>query len=92
MAQLAARIAELTGSLGAWLGGVEVAGLVSLAFDVDRAGRVRAVRTLSDTTRSPDERGRRRLVSKIRTGIASWRFGAQRGISRVTLPLVFVAE
>ena len=89
---LEARIAELTGALGTWLAGVQLAGLLSLAFDVDRAGRVRAVRVLSDTTRSPDERGRRRLVSKIRTSIATWRFSAQRGGSRVTLPLVFVAE
>ena len=91
VAALAARIDELTGSLGAWLDGVPIAGLLSVAFDIDRAGRVRGVRTLSDTTRGPDERGRRRIVTKIRASIASWRFSAQRGPSRVTLPLVFVA-
>jgi hypothetical protein len=90
-AKLAARIDDLTGSLGDWLDGLPVAGLVSLAIDVDRAGRVRAVRTLSDTTRCPDERGRKRLVSKIRTALSGWSFGAQRGPSRITLPLVFVA-
>jgi len=88
---LAARIAELTDQLGAWLGGLPVAGLVSLAFDVDRRGHVRAARLLSDTTRVPhaDERRRKALVRRIREAIAGWRFGSQRGPSRVTLPLVF---
>jgi hypothetical protein len=88
---LAARIAELTDQLGGWLGALPVAGLVSFAFDVDRRGAVSAVRLLSDTTRVPsaDERARRALVRRIRATVAGWRFGAQRGPSRVTLPLVF---
>jgi hypothetical protein len=88
---LAARIAELTDQLGGWLGALPVAGLVSFAFDVDRRGAASAVRLLSDTTRVPsaDERARRALVRRIRAAIAGWRFGAQRGPSRVTLPLVF---
>jgi hypothetical protein len=90
-AALAARIAELTGALAGWLDGLPVAGLLSIAFGVDRAGRVRDVATLTDTTRAPraEEHARRRLVAKIRSAVASWRFGAQRGASRVTLPLVF---
>jgi len=88
---LGARIGELTERLGGWLGALPVAGLVSLAFEVDRRGAARAVRLLSDTTRVPsaDERARRALVRRIRAAIAGWRFGAQRGASRVTLPLVF---
>ena len=88
---LASRIAELTDQLAGWLDGLTIAGLVSIAFDVDRAGRVRAPRILSDTTRVPraDERARARLVRRIRDAIAAWRFAAQRGGSRVTLPLVF---
>lgn len=88
---LTARIAELTHQLGAWLDGLPIAGLVSFAFDVDRAGRVGDPRVLSDTTRVPsaDERGRRALVRKIRGAIAGWRFAGQRATSRVTLPLVF---
>ncbi|MBC7976089.1 MAG: hypothetical protein H7138_14040, partial [Myxococcales bacterium] len=45
----------------------------------------------SDTTRVPlaAEPERKRLVRRIRAAIAGWRFGAQRGRSRVTLPLVF---
>ena len=94
VSDLAARIDDLTAALGGWLGALPIAGLLSLAIEVDRAGRIRGVRTLSDTTRVPraDEASRRALVSKIRTSIASWRFRAQRGASRVTLPLVFVAE
>jgi hypothetical protein len=88
---LAGRIAELTGEIGGWLDGLPVAGLLSLAFEVDRAGRVRAPRVLSDTTRVPraDERARARLVRRIRDAVAAWRFAAQRAPSRVTLPLVF---
>jgi len=88
---LAARIAELTDQLGGWLGGLPVAGLVSLAFDVDRRGHVAAPRVLSDTTRVPraDEPARRALVRRIRDAIAAWQFGRQRATSRVTLPLVF---
>ena len=94
VSDLAARIDDLTSALGGWLGALAIAGLLSLAIEVDRAGRVRAVRTLSDTTRVPrtDEAARRQLVSKIRIRIATWRFRAQRGASRVTLPLVFVTE
>jgi hypothetical protein len=88
---LAARIAELTEQLAGWLDGLPVAGLLSLAFDVDRRGRVRAPRVLSDTTRVPrgDERERARLVRRIRDAVAGWRFPAQRAGSHVTLPLVF---
>jgi hypothetical protein len=68
-----------------------VAGLVSFAFDVDRSGRVRDVRVLSDTTRVPraEEKGRRRVIAQIRKDLAAWRFPSQRGPSRVTLPFVF---
>jgi hypothetical protein len=88
---LAARIAELTERLGGWLDGLPVAGLVSVTFAVDRGGRVRQPRVLSDTTRVPraDEPRRTALVRRIRAAIAEWQFGAQRANSRVTLPLVF---
>jgi hypothetical protein len=91
---LAARTAELVGQLGGWLDGLPVAGLVSVAFDVDRRGAAQAVRLLSDTTRVPraGEAARRRLVRRIRAAIAGWRFGPQRGASRVTLPLLFTRE
>jgi hypothetical protein len=89
---LAARIAELTDQLGGWLGALPVAGTLSLAFDVGRRGDVAPpVRVLTDTTRvsGAEERARRALVRRIRAAIAGWRFGAQRGPSRVTLPLIF---
>jgi hypothetical protein len=88
---LTARTNELTDQLGAMLGALPIAGLVSFAFGVDRRGGVRAVQVLSDTTRVPksDERARKAVVRQIRDAIAGWRFGAQRGASRVTLPLVF---
>ena len=88
---LAARIDELTEQLGGWIGELPVAGLISLAFEVDRAGGVRAPRVLSDTTRVPrnDEAHRRTLVRKICAAIAAWQFARQRAPSRVTLPLVF---
>lgn len=88
---LAARIAELTDQLAVWLGGLPIAGLVSVSFDVDRRGRVTGTRLLSDTTRVPraEERTRKAVVRRIREAIAGWRFGPQRATSRVTLPLVF---
>ena len=88
---LVTKTGELVDRLGAWLGALPMAGLVSFAFDVDRRGGVAAVRMLSDTTRvpKPDERARRAVIRKIREAIAGWKFGTQRGTSRVTLPLVF---
>ena len=84
---LATRVAELGGEVG----GLAVAGLLSLAFTVDRAGRARGVRVLSDTTRvaRADERARVRMIRRIATAIAGWTFGRQRGPSAVTLPIVF---
>lgn len=89
--QLAARIEDLTERLGPIVGALPIAGLVSFAFAVDRAGRVRDVRVLSDTTRVPraDDGQRKRVIARIRSHIAGWRFPSQRGQSRVTLPLVF---
>ena len=86
---LASRIAEL--DVATWIGALPIAGLLSIAFDVDRRGRVTNVAVLSDTTRVPiaDEPHRKRVVRKIRDAIAAWELGAQRGTSRVTLPLVF---
>jgi hypothetical protein len=88
---LGARIAELGGQLGSWLDELPIAGVLSLAFTVDRRGAVRDPRVLSDTTRVPraDERARVRLVRKMRASIASWSFGKQRLASQVTLPIVF---
>ncbi len=91
VAALAARIAELTDQLGGWLGALPMSGVLSVAFTVDPRGVVRAVRTLTDTTRVPQaaERERRRVVRRIGVAIARWRFAAQRAASQVTLPLVF---
>src|SRR5262249_18130821 len=77
---LSPRIAELTEQLAGWLDGLPVARLVSLAFDVDRPGRVRPPRVLSDTTRVPrgEDRARARLVRRIRDAGAGWRFPAPR--------------
>ncbi len=88
---LEARTGELIDQLGALLGALPIAGLLSFSFAVDRRGTARDVRLLSDTTRVPaaEERARKRVVRSIRDVIASWKFGAQRGPSRVTLPLVF---
>jgi hypothetical protein len=88
---LAARIADLGGALGAWIGDLPLAGMLSLAFGVDRAGRVHGVRVLSDTTRVPfvDDAARARLVRRVRQTVSAWTMGKQRGPSQVTLPLVF---
>ena len=88
---LASRVEELLGELPALLGDLPLAGLVSLAFDVTRTGGVARPRVLADTTRvsRPFERERRRVVAKLVAATRAWRFGAQRGVSRVTLPLVF---
>jgi hypothetical protein len=88
---LSARVDELVGQLGTWIADLPVAGVLALAFAVDRGGAVRNVRVLSDTTRVPlaHERERKQLVRKLRQNIAGWRLGKQRGPSHVTLPLVF---
>jgi hypothetical protein len=82
-----------TDDLGATLEGTQVplAGMLALAFDVDRGGRARRVRVLSDTTRVSvsDEPARKRLVRKLRQIVAAWKFSKQRAPSQVTLPLVF---
>jgi hypothetical protein len=88
---LAQRIDELSPKLIAAVGDLPIAGLVSYAFDVDRRGGVRNVRVLSDTTRvpRPDEPVRKRFLRRLREELTHLRFGAQRGGSEVTLPLVF---
>ncbi|MGE0547390.1 MAG: 2OG-Fe(II) oxygenase [Kofleriaceae bacterium] len=88
---VASRIAELTEQLNGWVGSLSIAGMVSVRFTVDRRGRAGHVQTLSDTTRVPrsDELERKRLIKKVRTHVADWRFGPQRGASHVTLPIVF---
>jgi hypothetical protein len=88
---LTTRIAELGGQLGSWLEELPIAGVLSVAFTVDRRGAVRNLRVLSDTTRVPraDEAARVRLVRRMRQSIASWTFGKQRLPSEVTLPIVF---
>lgn len=90
-AALAARTDELLGELPALLGDLPLAGLLALAFDVTRTGGVTKARVLSDTTRVPRvfERERTRVIARIVAALRTWRFGAQRGVSRVTLPLVF---
>jgi len=88
---LTARIDELGEQLRGWLADLPVAGMLALAFDVDRRGAVRNVRLLSDTTRVPraDERERARLVRRMRQTVAAWELGKQREPSKVTLPIVF---
>ena len=85
---------ELTahaGELGHVLGDVAIAGLLSVAFRVDRTGRTRDVRVLSDTTRVPrgDEPARKRAARAMVRAIAAWTFSRTRAPSRVVLPLVF---
>jgi hypothetical protein len=84
---LASRVAELAEQVA----DVALAGTLALAFTVDRSGRARAVRVLSDTTRvtASDERSRVALVGRVKRAIAAWTFGVQTAASRVTLPLVF---
>jgi 2OG-Fe(II) oxygenase superfamily len=88
---LEARIAELGGTLGALLGDLPIAGMLSFSFGVDRAGRVVGLQILSDTTRVPvgDEAARKRLIRELKKSVAGWTLGKQRGPSRVTLPIVF---
>ncbi len=85
-------LSDRTEDLGSVLGTttLALAGMIAFAFDVDRGGGAQNVRVLSDTTRVPsaDERERLRLVARLKKAIAAWQFGAQRGTSRVTLPIV----
>jgi 2OG-Fe(II) oxygenase superfamily len=86
---LAARTADLDAVLAS--SDVPLAGMLALAFDVDRTGQAQRARVLSDTTRVAVavEADRARLVRKLRKTVASWKFAKQRGPSKVTLPLVF---
>jgi hypothetical protein len=88
---LGARIDELGAQLGTWLVDLPIAGVLALAFTVDRRGHVRDLRVLSDTTRVPgaDEPARRRLVRRMKQSIAGWQLGKQRLPSQITLPIVF---
>lgn len=85
MAKVAQRIDEL--DVGGWLDGRAIAGLLSVAIDVDRAGATR-VRTLSDTTRGD---GAAIVARRLHAAVRKWTFGKQRAPSRITLPLNFVA-
>lgn len=88
---LASRISELTDQLGGWIGELPVAGMLALRFTVDRGGRTRDVKLLSDTTRVPAalDHQRAALVRTIRKHVGTWTFGKQTAPSHVTLPLVF---
>ena len=88
---VAGRVGELGAEVARALGGLPVAGLLSLGISVRPGGRVGAVRVLSDTTRAPAgrEAERRRLVARLRGAVARWDFPRRAAPSRVTLPLVF---
>jgi hypothetical protein len=88
---LTARVEEMGAQLAAWIGDLPLAGVLALAFAVDKRGAVRNLHVLSDTTRVPlaDEAARVRLVRRMRQSVAGWRFGKQREASHVTLPIVF---
>jgi 2OG-Fe(II) oxygenase superfamily len=85
--ELSTRASEL----GHALGDLPIAGLLSVAFRVDRSGATRDVRALSDTTRVPraDEPARKRAVRAMLRAISAWTFSRTRAPSRVVLPLVF---
>ena len=85
-------LSDHAADLGRVIGNVPLAGLLALAFDVERTGRVRrGVRVLSDTTRVPraDEPARKRLVRALAATIGAWRFSPRGSSSRVVLPLIF---
>ena len=88
---LQTRIDELGAILGERLGTLPIAGMLAIAFTVDRGGAAQRVRVLSDTTRVPaaDECARARIVRLLRQTVAGWKLGKQRAPSQVTLPLVF---
>ena len=71
--------------------GLPIAGLLSFGFTVDNAGHTKNLRVLADTTRAPQtaQAAARTLVSKARKALQSHRFSKPKGVSRVTLPLVF---
>ena len=71
--------------------GLPLAGLLSLGFQVTAAGKVTALKTLADTTRTIPEAaaGRRRLLSLARKALEKHVFPKRARPSRVTLPLLF---
>jgi hypothetical protein len=90
--QLGGCIDALTGVIAPFVQeGLPVAGLASFGFRVGADGRVGKVTLLADTTRVPsgDERRLATMRRAVRARLAAFRFGKQRGGSRVTLPLVF---
>lgn len=71
---------------------IGVSGLTSLGFDVDRSGRVRDVRVLSDTTRVVAilEPERKKTIRRIVAIVKSFEFPPAKKPSNVVLPLVFL--
>lgn len=72
-------------------GGLPLAGLLSLGFQVTPAGQVTSLRTLADTTRTVPEAAqvRRRLLLLARKALQKHVFPRRSLTSRVTLPLLF---
>lgn len=85
-------ISSVTGALGPLLeDGLPLAGLLSMGFSVNRAGEVRNLRVLADTTRTPEGSGagRKRVLATVKKQLQAFRFPKGRAESQITLPLVF---
>jgi hypothetical protein len=90
--ELGQAIEALTMRIGEAIdGGLDLAGLVSTRFSVNKDCRVGAVKLLADTTRSPGEHAQQRaaFIRDLLRMLKTLRFRRQRGSSTVTLPLVF---
>lgn len=92
VAALQSAIDDLTGELNRFFAsGADVFGVFSARFQVTRAGTVSDFKVLSNALRSAggDPSDVRRLVRMIREFLSKAQFGKQRGVSHVTLPLIF---
>lgn len=91
VAALEDAIAHVTAALTPFFeAGLTPAGLLSLGFDVE-GGAATRLRVLADSVRVPAEQRARkaRMVRAAQAALRTHRFPGARGVSHVTLPLVF---
>lgn len=91
LAMLSERIGALGEQLGGWIADLPMTGTLTLRFRIDARGAAKGPTVVVDTTRVPraHEVARKWVMRRIAIEVGGWTFGKQRGVSTVTLPLVF---
>ena len=85
-------IDDLSGELNRlFTEGLDVRGTLSCRFEVSASGKISKAETLSNALRHPggDLRIEKALIKHIKEVFSRMHFGKQRGVSKITLPLIF---